>query len=147
MSGLVVCAGVAAVSQSPALLEGQKLPKYYLVWQNSRAVSSCGERHSPGSECPAVPSPVVSRHHCAKQGPSLGCFSVCRSCSHAHLLSLPLAPSLGGGEAGMMLNWLFLGCAMKRRNLGGDGTEGDVQGVGRLHAAPHLCRVRACLWD
>lgn len=32
----------------------------------------------------------------------------------------------------MVLNCLFLGCAIKRRNLGGDGTEGDMQGVGTL---------------
>lgn len=31
VSGLIVSAVVAAVSQSPALLEGQKLPKYYLL--------------------------------------------------------------------------------------------------------------------
>lgn len=46
----------------------------------------------------------------------------------------------------MMLNWLFLGCAMKRRNLGGRGTEGDVQGVGVLFL-PCLRGVGAHLRD
>lgn len=46
----------------------------------------------------------------------------------------------------MMLNWLFLGCAIKRRNLGGHGTKGDVQGVGTLFP-PRLCRVGAHFCD
>lgn len=46
----------------------------------------------------------------------------------------------------MVLNWLFLGCAIKRRNLGGHGTEGDVQGVGMLFP-PRLCGVGAHICD
>lgn len=103
VSGLVVCAVVAAVSQSPALLEGQKLPKYYLLWQNTSAVSSCRERHSPVSECPHCPQSChLKAPLCKPRATSLGCFSVCRNDSHAHLLPFPCS---FGSELGRGRNW------------------------------------------
>lgn len=148
VSGLVICAVVAAVSQFPVLLEGQKLPKYYLLWQNTSAVSSCRERSRPVSECPHCPQSCrLKAPLCKLRAPSLGCFSICRSNSHAHLPSFPCSFGL---ELGRGRNWhdaelAFLGCAIKRRNLGGNRTEGDMQGVGMLNTSSHLCRVRVRL--
>lgn len=71
---------------------------------------------APGAR--AVPSPVPSRHH--------RCGSLCSS----PLLVLLWLRAWEGKQRDA--ERAFLGCAIRRRNLGGNRTEGDTQGVGTL---------------
>lgn len=91
----------------------------------------------------AVPSPLVVRHRRANE--ALFCLRE-RRLRSSPSLPCSFGSEVGRGRNGTMLNWLLLRCAIKRRNLGGHGMQGDVQGVGTLFP-PCLCGIGALLRD